>query len=265
MKRHHPKGELAPRDIVARAIDSELKRSGDDCVFLDISFKGERFVREHFPTIYDKCAQLGIDMANEPLPVVPAAHYTCGGVVIDPFGRTDLDGLYAVGETTHTGLHGANRLASNSLLECLVYAGQAFEDMRSRMDEAPPPMAPNLPLWDSFDTGTCEEEVLISHNWDEIRRFMWNYVGIIRSNQRLARARRRIQLLQQEIDEYYWNCRITQNLLELRNIAQVASLIIRSAIHRKESRGLHHTTNYPERDDLHWNRDTTLPIVDDMP
>ncbi|MBF0588414.1 MAG: L-aspartate oxidase [Magnetococcales bacterium] len=262
MKRHHEKGELAPRDIVARAIDTELKRTGDDCVFLDITFKGEAFIREHFPTIYDKCLGLGIDMTKEPIPVVPAAHYTCGGIHTDAHARTDLDGLYAVGETAHTGLHGANRLASNSLLECLVYAGRAHEDMRRRIHDEREPLRPNLPLWDTFDAGTCEEEVLIAHNWDEIRRFMWNYVGIVRSDQRLARARRRIQLLQREIDEYYWNCRVSQNLLELRNIALVASLIIRSAIHRKESRGLHNTTNHTQRDDQHWRRDTVLPITD---
>ncbi|MBF0188419.1 MAG: L-aspartate oxidase [Magnetococcales bacterium] len=263
MHKHHPKKELAPRDIVARAIDFEMKRTGHDCVFLDITHKGESFLREHFPTIFEKCRELGIDMAKEPIPVVPAAHYTCGGVVTDRNGKTDLDNLYAVGEVSHTGLHGANRLASNSLLECLVFSKTTFEHIQSRFSDNPPRPTPKLSLWDSFDTETCEEAILIAHNWDEIRRFMWNYVGIVRSDQRLARARRRIELLRQEIDAYYWNCRITQDLLELRNIAQVAALIIRSAIHRKESRGLHYTTNYPEKRDDIWRKDTLLPLTDD--
>ncbi len=261
MDRHHASAELAPRDIVARAIDYEMKRTGDPCVYLDITAKGQTFIEDHFPTIYRKCADLGIDMATEPLPVVPAAHYTCGGVVTDLSGETDLDGLYAIGEVSHTGLHGANRLASNSLLECLVFADEASTSMLNQMRERPRFSHPDIPLWDSFDLHTCSEAVLISHNWDEIRRFMSNYVGIVRSNHRLASARRRSEMLQQEINEYYWNCRITRDLLELRNISLVASLIIRSAIHRKESRGLHFTTDHPERNDEKWCRDTILPIT----
>ncbi|MEO5332614.1 MAG: L-aspartate oxidase [Magnetococcus sp. YQC-5] len=261
MKWHHPSADLAPRDIVARAIDYEMKRTGDPCVYLDITPKGRDFIGEHFPNIYKKCSELGIDMATEPLPVVPAAHYTCGGVVTDLEGKTDLDGLYGIGEVSHTGLHGANRLASNSLLECLVFSDAACASMLARIRERPRFSHPNIPLWDSFDVHSCKEAVLISHNWDEIRRFMGNYVGIVRSDRRLASARRRSELLQQEINEYYWNCRITRDLLELRNISLVASLIIRSAIHRKESRGLHFNTDYPNRDDANWCRDTILPIT----
>ncbi|MBF0438893.1 MAG: L-aspartate oxidase [Magnetococcales bacterium] len=261
MKRHHPSEDLAPRDIVARAIDYEMKRTGDPCVFLDITAKGKTFIEEHFPNIYKKCSELGIDMATEPIPVVPAAHYTCGGVVTNLEGKTDLDGLYAIGEVSHTGLHGANRLASNSLLECLVYSEAACASMLNTIREHPRFSHPDIPLWDSFDVCPCKEAVLISHNWDEIRRFMSTYVGIVRSDRRLGSARRRIEMLQQEINEYYWNCCITRDLLELRNIAQVASLIIRSAIHRKESRGLHFNTDYPNRDDVNWCRDTILPIT----
>lgn len=265
MIRHHPMKELAPRDIVARAIDAEMKRTGDDCVFLDITHPGRKFIQSHFPTIYRKCRSLGIDIAKEPIPVVPAAHYTCGGIMTDQNGRTDLDALYAVGESCHTGLHGANRLASNSLLECLVFADAVHQHLKGRLGDTPGPLAVGVPLWDSFDTNDCHEAVLIAHNWDEIRRCMWNYVGIVRSDQRLAMARRRIDMLLQEINHYYWNCRITQDLVELRNIALVASLIVRSAIARKESRGLHYNTNYPERDDQHWQRDTILPVLPDSP
>lgn len=260
MAEHHPKQELAPRDIVARAIDFEMKRFGEPCVFLDITSKGKDFLNSHFPNITAKCASLGIDISKEPIPVVPAAHYMCGGVMTDLTGATDLDGLYAIGEVAHTGLHGANRLASNSILECLVFAESACQAISTRFQQPQKAQHPNIPAWDSFDANDSEEEVLISHNWDEIRRFMGNYVGIVRSNQRLARARRRIEMLQQEIDEYYWNCKISQDLLELRNIALIASLIIRSAIHRKESRGLHYTTNYPHRNDAEWSKDTILPI-----
>ncbi|MBF0446887.1 MAG: L-aspartate oxidase [Magnetococcales bacterium] len=260
MDEHHPKGELAPRDIVARAIDYEMKRSGEDCVFLDITAKGEDFLKAHFPNILAKCASLGIDIVQQPIPVVPAAHYICGGVITGLDGSTDLDGLYAVGEVTHTGLHGANRLASNSILECLVFAESAYNAISKRFESPQKSYHPNIPPWDSFDNDDSEEAILITQNWDEIRRFMGNYVGIVRSDRRLARARRRIEMLQQEINEYYWNCKITPDLIELRNIALIASLIIRSSIHRKESRGLHYTTNYPERNDREWKKDTILPI-----
>ncbi|MBF0461369.1 MAG: L-aspartate oxidase [Magnetococcales bacterium] len=261
MPQHHPAAELAPRDIVAQSIDFEMKRTGDPCVFLDISFKGRPFLEQHFPTILAQCAEFGIAMDREPIPVVPAAHYTCGGVVTGLDGKTDLDGLFAIGEVGHTGLHGANRLASNSILECLVFADAACNTIVAQMRERPHVTQPMLPPWDNFGTDESAEAVLISHNWDEIRRFMGNYVGIVRSNKRLARARRRIELLQQEINEYYWDCQITRDLIELRNIAVIASLIIRSAIHRKESRGLHFNTDYPQRDDEHWLQDTVLPIL----
>ncbi|MEO5366953.1 MAG: L-aspartate oxidase [Magnetococcus sp. WYHC-3] len=263
MHRHHPRGELAPRDIVARAIDFELKRTGDDCVFLDIRHKGAEFIIEHFPNIHAKCATLGLDITREPIPVVPAAHYTCGGVITDLQGETDLLHLYAIGECAHTGLHGANRLASNSLLECIVFADAASRSILEHLRNDPALPTPQLPLWDSFDSDNCGEAVLVSHDWDEIRRFMWNYVGIVRTNRRLVRARRRVEMLRREIDEYYWNCGITQDLLELRNIALVAFLIIRAAMARKESRGLHFNADYPQRDDEHWLRDTVLPLPEE--
>ncbi|MGN7613755.1 L-aspartate oxidase [Magnetococcales bacterium HHB-1] len=259
MERHHPQKELAPRDIVARAIDFEMKRSGEDCVFLDITHRGEAFITSHFPTIHAKCLEFGINPVKEPIPVVPAAHYACGGIYSDQNGKTDIDALYAIGEASHTGLHGANRLASNSLLECIVFAKRVDEDIKRREEDDDPLPLPSVQLWDSFDTQQCEEAILISHNWDEIRRFMWNYVGIVRSDQRLARARRRIEMLRQEIDEYYWNCRITPDLIELRNLALVASLIIRSALHRKESRGLHYSTSHPNPSEG-CKKDTTLPL-----
>ncbi|MGN7611659.1 L-aspartate oxidase [Magnetococcales bacterium HHB-1] len=264
MKDHHEKAELAPRDIVARAIDFEMKRTGDDCVFLDITHKGADFIQSHFPTIYESCLSFGMDMTKSPLPVVPAAHYTCGGIHVDLRGQTNILNLYAIGETSHTGLHGANRLASNSLLECVVFAQAVEEHIVQCIEKEGKPKPVALPLWDSFDTESCEEAVLITHNWDEIRRFMWNYVGIVRSDRRLYRARRRMELLQQEINHYYWNCRITPDLLELRNLAVVASLIIRSALHRKESRGLHYSTSYPERCDETWKKDTVLPIIEQV-
>ncbi len=239
------RGELAPRDVVARAIDHEMKRLGVDCMYLDISHKPAEFVRQHFPTIYEKLLGLGIDITKEPMPVVPAAHYTCGGVMVDDHGRTDVDGLYAIGEVSYTGLHGANRMASNSLLECLVYGWSAAEDITKRMPYAR--QAENLPAWDESRVENSDELVVIQHNWHELRLFMWDYVGIVRTTKRLERALRRITMLQQEIDEYYAHFRVSNNLLELRNLVQVAELIVRCAMMRKESRGLHYTLDYPEQ------------------
>ncbi len=239
------RAELAPRDIVARAIDHEMKRLGADCMYLDISHKPEAFVRQHFPTIYEKLLGLGIDLTKDPVPVVPAAHYTCGGVMVDEHGRTDVDGLYAIGEVTYTGLHGANRMASNSLLECLVYGWSAAEDILKRLPYARE--SKNLPDWDDSRVDNPDEQVVIQHNWHELRLFMWDYVGIVRTTRRLERALRRITMLQQEIDEYYANFRVSNNLLELRNLVQVAELIVRCAMQRKESRGLHYTLDYPDQ------------------
>ncbi|MBC1189025.1 L-aspartate oxidase [Kluyvera sichuanensis] len=238
------RAELAPRDIVARAIDHEMKRLGVDCMYLDISHKPEDFVRQHFPMIYDKLLGLGIDLTQEPVPIVPAAHYTCGGVMVDDYGRTDVDGLYAIGEVSYTGLHGANRMASNSLLECLVYGWSAAEDIHKRMPYAR--QAEKLPAWDESRVENSDELVVIQHNWHELRLFMWDYVGIVRTTKRLERALRRITMLQQELDEYYSRFRVSNNLLELRNLVQVAELIVRCAMMRKESRGLHYTLDYPE-------------------
>ena len=238
------RGELAPRDIVARAIDHEMKRLGADCMYLDISHKPTDFVMQHFPMIYEKLLSLGIDLTKEAIPIVPAAHYTCGGVMVDQHGRTDLDGLYAIGEVSYTGLHGANRMASNSLLECLVYGWSAAEDILLRLPSAK--QAPHLPDWDESRVDNSDERVVIQHNWHELRLFMWDYVGIVRTTKRLERALRRITTLQQEIDEYYANFRVSNNLLELRNLVQVAELIVRCAMMRKESRGLHYTLDYPE-------------------
>ena len=231
MEKHDPRGELAPRDIVARAIDFEMKRHGIEYVLLDISHKDPEFVKEHFPNIYQRCLSLGYDMTKGPIPVVPAAHYSCGGISTDLHGRTELPGLYAIGECAYTGLHGANRLASNSLLECLVFAKSAAEDL--------------LPHWDESRVSDPDEEVIISHNWDELRRFMWDYVGIVRTNKRLERARHRVELLKEEVHDYYANFTINNDLVELRNLIVVAELIIRSAQSRKESRGLHYTRDYP--------------------
>lgn len=238
------RGELAPRDIVARAIDHEMKRLGVDCMYLDISHKPKAFVRQHFPMIYEKLLGLGIDLTKEPVPIVPAAHYTCGGVMVDDYGRTDVDGLYAIGEVSYTGLHGANRMASNSLLECLVYGWSAAEDIHKRMPYAR--QVEKLPAWDESRVENSDELVVIQHNWHELRLFMWDYVGIVRTTKRLERALRRITMLQQELDEYYSRFRVSNNLLELRNLVQVAELIVRCAMMRKESRGLHYTLDYPE-------------------
>jgi len=242
MPAHDERGELAPRDVVARAIDFEMKKRGLDYVHLDISHQSPAFLQEHFPTIYARCLELGIDITKEPIPVVPAVHFTCGGVVTDLAGRTDIPGLYAVGETACTGLHGANRLASNSLLECVV-VGRACA---SQIAAAPRVESPLLPPWDESRVTNADEEVVIAHNWDELRRFMWNYVGIVRTTKRLERAQHRIKLLKEEIDEYYRNFRITHDLLELRNLVDVASLIVNSALSRHESRGLHYSRDYPD-------------------
>lgn len=245
MQRFDPRGELAPRDIVARAIDHEMKRLGEDCVFLDISHKSKEFLHNHFPTVTQRCLEYGIDISREPIPVVPAAHYTCGGVVVDTHGRTDVHGLYAIGETSCTGLHGANRMASNSLLECIVYAESAARHIEATIESTPPP-SPPAP-WDESRVTDSDEDVIISHNWDELRRFMWDYVGIVRTDKRLQRAQHRAQLLQAEIAEYYSNYKVSNDLLELRNLAMVAELMIRCAISRKESRGLHYTATYPDQ------------------
>jgi len=242
MLQHDERAELAPRDIVARAIDAEMKKRGLDYVDLDISHQPPEFLKEHFPTIYARCLELGIDITTQPIPVVPAAHYTCGGIVTDMCGRTDLAGLYAVGETSYTGLHGANRLASNSLLECVVLGHAAARHIA----EQPKQKTTALPAWDESRVTDADEEVIIANNWDELRRFMWNYVGIVRTTKRLERAQHRIALLKEEIDEYYANFRITRDLLELRNLVQVASLIVNSALERHESRGLHFSRDYPD-------------------
>ena len=237
MPAHDQRAELAPRDIVARAIDFEIKRHGLDCVYLDISHQSSSFLQEHFPTIYARCLSLGIDMARQPIPVVPAAHYTCGGIVTDLHGRTDLANLYAVGETAHTGLHGANRLASNSLLECMVFADAAAHHILS----TPCDSFISLPHWDESRVTDADEEIIISHNWAELRQFMWDYVGIVRTTKRLQRAQHRIRLLHEEINEYYTNFHVTADLLELRNLVMTADLIVQSALSRHESRGLHYS------------------------
>jgi L-aspartate oxidase len=238
------RAELAPRDVVARAIDHEIKRLGLDYVHLDISHQPPEFVREHFPNIHARLLELGIDITAEPIPVVPAQHYTCGGVVIDLDGRSDLPGLYAVGEVSQSGLHGANRLASNSLLECFVFGDAAATDIAAHWDDLPAP--PPIRAWDESRVTDSDEEVVIKQNWTEIRRFMWNYVGIVRTTKRLERARHRIKLLTEEVEDYYGHFRVTPDLVELRNLLQTAALIVRSALHRKESRGLHYTLDYPK-------------------
>lgn len=247
MDRFDDRGELAPRDIVARAIDFEMKRLGVEHLYLDISHRDDDFIKSHFPNVYETCLSFGYDITKDAIPVVPAAHYTCGGVVTDLNGRTDIEGLYAAGEVAFTGLHGANRMASNSLLECLVMSSAAGRDIKKKLSGIPVPT--NLPGWDESWVRDSDEEVVVAHNWAELRRFMWDYVGIVRTNKRLKRAQRRVDLLISEIAEYYGNFKVSGDLLELRNLAQIAELIIRSAQSRCESRGLHYTLDYPERDD----------------
>ncbi|MDR1275850.1 MAG: L-aspartate oxidase [Candidatus Accumulibacter sp.] len=253
MPKHDARAELAPRDIVARAIDFEMKKRGIDCVYLDISHRPSDFLFEHFPNILARCKEFGIDITREPIPVVPAAHYTCGGIVTDRKARSDIPGLYVAGEASCTGLHGANRLASNSLLECLVYAEAAAKDI---LDQ-PETELPRLPEWDASRVSDPDEEIIVHHNWEEVRRSMWDYVGIVRTTKRLQRARHRIRLLTQEINEFYWNFRVSHNLIELRDLVLTADLIVRCALRRKESRGLHYSRDYPEL--LPNARNTVLP------
>lgn len=248
MPQFDPRAELAPRDIVARAIDHEIKRLGINSVFLDISHKSRNFIIQHFPNLYEMCLSFGYDMTKEPIPVVPAAHYTCGGVITDLTGRTDLAQLYCIGESAYTGLHGANRLASNSLLECIVLGQAASQDITKQFHDKVFPPLPPIPDWDDSRVIDSDENVVIHHNWDEVRRFMWDYVGIVRTTKRLQRAQNRVRLLLSEINEYYAHFSLTSDLVELRNLTLVASLIIRSALMRRESRGLHYTLDYPMRD-----------------
>jgi L-aspartate oxidase len=256
MDRFDERGELAPRDIVAHAIDHEMKRLGVDCLYLDISHKDDDFIMEHFPTIYKRCLKLGFDLTKEPIPIVPAAHYTCGGVMTDLKAKTDVKNLYAIGEVAHTGLHGANRMASNSLLECLVFANAAGKDILKQIKKEK--FNTKIKPWDETRVADSDEEVVVSHNWNELRHFMWDYVGIVRSTRRLQRAARRIEMLAGEIREYYSAFRITPDLLELRNLVTVSDLIVHSALQRTESRGLHHTLDFPERDPDMDGRNTVL-------
>jgi len=258
MEHYHALKDLAPRDTVARAIDLEMKKTGADCVYLDISHKPADFVRSRFPNIYQECLKYGVDITAEPIPVVPAAHYMCGGVVTDSWGRTNISNLYAVGEVSMTGLHGANRLASNSLLEALVFSHQAAQAARETLPELLSKPTVPVAAWETYGAKDSEEGVVVSHSWDEIRRFMWNYVGIVRSDSRLLRAQHRIGPILNEINEYYWKFLITSDLLELRNIAYVADLIIRMALSRKESRGLHYNLDYPRADDENFHQDTVI-------
>jgi L-aspartate oxidase len=247
MHRFDDRAELAPRDIVARAIDHEMKRLGIDCVYLDISHKNPAFIKSHFPTIYQRCKEFDIDITKDLIPIVPAAHYTCGGIMIDQNGQTDVKNLYAAGEASYTGLHGANRLASNSLLECLVYARSTAAHISKNLSAHPKQF--HLPHWDESQVTDSDEDIVVAHNWDELRRFMWDYVGIVRTNKRLERALNRTSLLKREINEYYGNYKVSPDLLELRNLVVVAELIIRSALSRKESRGLHFTLDYLDKND----------------
>ncbi|MGI5864750.1 MAG: L-aspartate oxidase [Myxococcales bacterium] len=256
MERYHPLGALAPRDVVARAIDAEMKRTGDDSVLLDMTHLPKAFLIERFPNIYATCKEFGIDMTSQPIPVVPAAHYMCGGVAVDLVAQTSVPHLLAAGEVSCTGVHGANRLASNSLLEGVVWGGRAAEYAKGLLAEAPAFETP--PPWDPGRAVDSDESVVVSHNWDEVRRLMWNYVGIVRTDKRLTRARRRLDLLREEIREFYWRFTVTGDILELRNIADVAKLIVECALRRRESRGLHYTLDYPERDDSRWLTDTVV-------
>jgi L-aspartate oxidase len=268
MERYDPRKELAPRDVVARSIDSELKRRGDDCAFLDMTHMPKGFLVEHFPNIYTTCQAFGIDMAVQPIPVVPAAHYICGGIATDLWGRTTIPNLFAVGETACTGLHGANRLASNSLLEGLVFGHRAAASAAQLLADMAPSSA-RVPDWDPGRAAPPDEGVIVKQNWDEIRHLMWNYVGIVRTDKRLARAQHRLDNLAQEIQEYYWGYVVTRDVIELRNLADVARLIVTSAQLRKESRGLHYTLSWPARDDANFLRDTVLlrgkPLPDAWP
>ena len=257
MNKFHKDGELAPRDVVARAIDHEMKRIGCDCLYLDISHRESSFIKESFPNVYEECLKYGVDITKDKIPVVPAAHYTCGGVIVSKDGQTDLSNLYVIGESSFTGLHGANRMASNSLLECLVYAESSASSINYRLPEISLPF--EIPQWDESRVIHSDENVVISHNWDELRRFMWDYVGIVRTKKRLLRAANRIELLQNEIQEFYKNFSISRDLIELRNLASVSQLIIKSAQQRKESRGLHYTIDFPDKSK--FAKDTILVPV----
>ncbi|MFH1019815.1 MAG: L-aspartate oxidase [Pseudomonadota bacterium] len=265
MHKYDARGDLATRDTVARAIDSEMKASGDDCVYLDITHQPAEFLKNRFPTIYNKCLSLGIDMTREPIPVVPAAHYMCGGVVTDQWGRTNIEGLFAFGEAACTGLHGGNRLASNSLLEAVVFAHQAFLECEREWPGLREAALPEVAEWSAGAAQRIEENVLVSHNWDQIRRLMWNYVGIVRTEKRLALVRERLRAIVSEVNQHYRDYILTPDLIELRNIAQVAELIVRCACIRKESRGLHYLVDFPQPDDVHWKKDTIIQRSDSEP